>query len=142
MELTRPSRNIPTTFQFKRLNPNTSTPNHTMNTASFPDDGGDEFNFPAFLRRMRQLVVLFPPLTEVVAMVFALRDPKTPWFAKTALGIVIAYFLCPLDLIPDVWLPAGLLDDLALIAGALRGLAGNYVTDHHRRQARQALGQP
>src|SRR5215204_742515 len=37
---------------------------------------------------------------EAVAMYFAMRDPRTPWYAKVAAGCIVAYALSPIDLIP------------------------------------------
>jgi len=53
--------------------------------------------------------------TEVVALGLAARDPRTPWPARLAAGLVIAYALCPLDLIPDFIPVLGYLDDLILL---------------------------
>lgn len=45
----------------------------------------------------------------------ALRDSRTPWYARVAILAVLAYALSPVDLIPD-WIPLlGLLDDLLLL---------------------------
>lgn len=52
---------------------------------------------------------------EMYALYFALRDPRTPWYAKAAAGCVLAYALSPIDLIPDPIPVLGHLDDLLLI---------------------------
>ncbi|TIP76974.1 MAG: DUF1232 domain-containing protein, partial [Mesorhizobium sp.] len=38
---------------------------------------------------------------DVVALWFAARDRRVPWFAKFVAGMVAAYALSPIDLIPD-----------------------------------------
>jgi uncharacterized membrane protein YkvA (DUF1232 family) len=43
------------------------------------------------------------------------RDPRTPWYAKALIAVVIAYSLSPIDLIPDFIPMLGYLDDLILI---------------------------
>ncbi|WDC84884.1 YkvA family protein [Caloramator sp. mosi_1] len=40
---------------------------------------------------------------------------KTPWYAKISIGIVIAYALSPIDLIPDFIPILGYLDDLLIL---------------------------
>jgi uncharacterized membrane protein YkvA (DUF1232 family) len=45
----------------------------------------------------------------------AYMNKKTPWYAKIMIGIVIAYALSPIDLIPDFIPILGYLDDLLLI---------------------------
>jgi uncharacterized membrane protein YkvA (DUF1232 family) len=49
-----------------------------------------------------------------------LREPRVPRRAKLALGLLIAYLLVPLDLVPDFIPVAGQLDDAILVALVLR----------------------
>lgn len=50
---------------------------------------------------------------------FAFQDQRTPWYAKALIGLVIAYALSPIDLIPDFIPVLGYLDDLILIPGGI-----------------------
>lgn len=52
---------------------------------------------------------------DVIALWLAARDPRVPWRAKLAAGIVAAYALSPIDLIPDFIPVLGYLDDLLLV---------------------------
>ncbi len=53
---------------------------------------------------------------DALAIYFAIRDPRVPWYAK-ALALVIAmYALSPIDLIPDVIPVLGLLGDILIVA--------------------------
>lgn len=52
---------------------------------------------------------------KVLVVYFALRDVRTPRVAKIVGGIVVAYALSPIDLIPDFIPVIGLLDDLLLV---------------------------
>lgn len=53
--------------------------------------------------------------TRLVILYLAVRDTRTPWYAR-AIGIgVVAYALSPFDLIPDFIPIIGLLDDLLLV---------------------------
>lgn len=52
---------------------------------------------------------------EALTLAIAIRDPRTPWHAKLIGGLVIAYALSPIDLIPDFIPVLGLLDDLLLV---------------------------
>lgn len=52
---------------------------------------------------------------EILALYYASRDPRTPWYAKAWVALVVAYALSPLDLIPDFIPILGYLDDLVLI---------------------------
>src|SRR5262252_2738688 len=52
---------------------------------------------------------------DVVAIAFAMRDPRVPWYAKAAGACVVAYALSPIDLIPDFIPVLGYLDDMVLV---------------------------
>jgi uncharacterized membrane protein YkvA (DUF1232 family) len=68
----------------------------------------------------------------------ACRDSRTPWYAKLVVGLVVAYALSPIDLIPDPIPVLGYLDDLILLPlGILlsRKLIPADVMEHCRRQA-------
>ena len=52
---------------------------------------------------------------ETLALYFAMKDPRTPLGAKVLGGIVVAYALSPIDLIPDFIPVIGLLDDIVLV---------------------------
>lgn len=52
---------------------------------------------------------------ETHALYLAARDPRTPWYAKLMVGMVVAYALSPIDLIPDFIPVLGYLDDLLLL---------------------------
>jgi uncharacterized membrane protein YkvA (DUF1232 family) len=49
------------------------------------------------------------------ALLFAYRDPRTPWLARAVAAVVVAYAFSPIDLIPDIIPVLGYLDDLVLI---------------------------
>jgi uncharacterized membrane protein YkvA (DUF1232 family) len=53
--------------------------------------------------------------TEAHAVWLAVRDPRTPLYAKLFGLLVAAYALSPIDLIPDFVPVLGLLDDVILI---------------------------
>ena len=52
---------------------------------------------------------------EITALYFAYRDPRTPWYARAFSALVVAYFLSPIDLVPDFIPILGYLDDLILV---------------------------
>lgn len=64
----------------------------------------------ASLKRWARLVKL-----DVVALWIAARDPRVPWYAKAVAGLVAAYALSPIDLIPDFIPVIGYLDDAILV---------------------------
>jgi len=52
---------------------------------------------------------------DVIALFIAARDSRTPWYAKLMAGLVAAYALSPIDLIPDFIPVIGYLDDLVIV---------------------------
>ena len=53
--------------------------------------------------------------SDVPAVFLALKDQRTPVFARILAGITIAYALSPIDLIPDFVPVLGYLDDVILL---------------------------
>jgi uncharacterized membrane protein YkvA (DUF1232 family) len=73
----------------------------------------------------------------VYALYLAVRDRRTPWFARALGVLVVAYALSPIDLIPDFIPVLGLLDDLVLvpagIALLLRMVPPEVMAEHRAR---------
>jgi len=55
-------------------------------------------------------------VTEKIALLIsAIRDTRTPWYAKAIVILTLAYIVSPIDLIPDFIPVLGLLDEVILI---------------------------
>lgn len=52
---------------------------------------------------------------DVIALYYAIRNPRTPWYAKAVAVVVVGYALSPIDLIPDFVPVIGYLDDVILV---------------------------
>ncbi|MEG3179283.1 YkvA family protein [Sphingomonas sp. LT1P40] len=82
---------------------------------------------------------------EAHAVWLAVRDPRTPWYAK-ALGLLVAaYALSPIDLIPDFIPVIGLLDDAILIPAGVwlfARLVPAALLSEHRATAEAAAERP
>jgi uncharacterized membrane protein YkvA (DUF1232 family) len=52
---------------------------------------------------------------EVVALYYAYRDPRTPWYARLFCGLIVVMTLSPIDLIPDFIPILGYLDDAVFL---------------------------
>jgi uncharacterized membrane protein YkvA (DUF1232 family) len=89
------------------------------------------------LSRIRQIARNLAREVRVAGLV--LRDPRTPWAARFLLGCSVAYFLSPIDLIPDFVPVLGQLDDAVIVPLLLlTGLA--LVPAEVIREHREAAG--
>jgi uncharacterized membrane protein YkvA (DUF1232 family) len=52
---------------------------------------------------------------QALALYYAYRDPRTPWYARIFTGLIVAYAFSPIDLIPDFIPVLGYLDDLLIV---------------------------
>jgi uncharacterized membrane protein YkvA (DUF1232 family) len=52
---------------------------------------------------------------DVLALYYAARDPRVPWYAKALALCVAGYTLSPIDLIPDFIPVLGYLDDVIIV---------------------------
>jgi uncharacterized membrane protein YkvA (DUF1232 family) len=82
---------------------------------------------------------------DTAALYFATRDPRTPWCAKALAGLVVAYALSPIDLIPDFIPILGQIDDLLLLPLGIWlaiKLIPAPVMEEHRARASSAFARP
>lgn len=83
-------------------------------------------------------------LEMALALFYCLIDKETPQWARLLIVGALAYFVLPLDAIPDWLIPAGYTDDLAIMAGAARALEQSLKRAHkdkaHEWLERQLAG--
>lgn len=73
---------------------------------------------------------------RALQLYYAARRPETPAWAKTSIFGALAYFISPIDLIPDLLPLVGFSDDLTVMAAAL-AMVSMYINDEVRLKARQ-----
>jgi uncharacterized membrane protein YkvA (DUF1232 family) len=91
-----------------------------------------------FWPKIRRFAGRVPFAREVLAAYYFARDPETPTAAKGMLFAALAYFVMPIDAIPDVLAGVGFTDDAAVIAAVL-SLLGANLKPRHREQAKETL---
>ena len=69
------------------------------------------------LTRLKQRARLLK--RDTLAVYYASRDKRTPWYARLLAVVVASYALSPVDLIPDFIPVLGYLDDLILIPAGI-----------------------
>ncbi len=85
--------------------------------------------------QVREYFLLLPDLFAL--LIRLMRDPRVDRSLKWQLGIVSAYVISPIDLIPDFILPLGLIDDTVALAFVLSravrimGVTGEDVVREH-----------
>jgi len=91
-----------------------------------------------FWPKLRRVARRLPFLSELVAAYYCTLDPKTPLQAKAVLMGALAYFVLPIDVIPDFIAGFGFTDDATVLYAAIRSVAG-HIRDEHRARAKQVL---
>jgi uncharacterized membrane protein YkvA (DUF1232 family) len=56
---------------------------------------------------------------KILLLYSAMCDKRTPWYVKAMVGLVLAYIISPIDIIPDFIPVIGLLDEAVLVPIAL-----------------------
>lgn len=82
---------------------------------------------------------------QTLAIYYAARDPRVPFFVRVLAILVAAYALSPIDLIPDFIPIIGLLDDIIIIPAGLAlimRLTPPSVMESARLQAQEAAEKP
>ncbi|KKI91147.1 hypothetical protein WQ54_16465 [Bacillus sp. SA1-12] len=74
----------------------------------------------------------------VLILYYTLQKPEIPLKVKATIVGGLGYFILPLDLIPDVAMGAGFVDDLAVITAALFQVA-MYIDEDIKKQAKDKL---
>jgi uncharacterized membrane protein YkvA (DUF1232 family) len=91
-----------------------------------------------FWPKIRRTASRIPFADQALSVWYAARDPETPTTAKGIMFGALAYFVLPVDAIPDVFAGIGFTDDAAVIAALLATLGSN-IKRRHRDEAREAL---
>jgi uncharacterized membrane protein YkvA (DUF1232 family) len=91
-----------------------------------------------FWSKVKRVAARLPFAEDLLSAYYCAFDRATPIQVKAALLGALAYFVLPVDLIPDILPVLGYADDAAVLAAALR-LVATHIRPEHRDAARQAL---
>jgi len=91
-----------------------------------------------FWQKARRVAAGLPFAEDLLAAYYCAFDRATPVQAKAALVGALAYFVLPVDAMPDVLPFLGFTDDAAVLLTALR-MVGAHMRPEHRDAARAAL---
>ena len=91
-----------------------------------------------FWKKLLKVAGRIPFAEDLAAAYFCAMDPATPGRVKGVLIAALAYFVMPVDIIPDFIAGFGFTDDAAVLATAI-GLVSGQIKPRHQRCARAAL---
>jgi uncharacterized membrane protein YkvA (DUF1232 family) len=91
-----------------------------------------------FWPKLKSSLGKVPFAEDVVSAFYCAFDPATPLRVKGILLAALAYFIMPVDVIPDFILGLGFTDDMAVLYAAFTAIR-NHLRPEHRDKARAAL---
>jgi len=91
-----------------------------------------------FWPKVGRVAARIPFANQMISVYYAARDPETPLAAKGVMMGALAYFVLPLDAIPDLLAGIGFTDDAAVITAVIATLGAN-IRKRHREAAERAL---
>jgi uncharacterized membrane protein YkvA (DUF1232 family) len=91
-----------------------------------------------FWAKAKRVAASLPFAEDLLAAYYCAFDRDTPRHVQVALIGALAYFVLPFDLIPDMLPVLGYTDDAAVLATAIKLVAG-HIRPEHRAAAKTAL---
>ncbi|MEE9313853.1 MAG: YkvA family protein [Rhizobiaceae bacterium] len=91
-----------------------------------------------FWPKFKKFAAQLPLAEDFAAAYFCATDKSTPLKVRGTLLAALAYFIMPIDLVPDILALVGFTDDIAVLTAALT-LVQSHVTEEHREKAREAI---
>ncbi|WP_434777125.1 YkvA family protein [Neisseria sp. Ec49-e6-T10] len=107
-----------------------------------PDDfvSSDDFNEKSYWRKIQKYAKKagYEVVQKSLWLYFSARSSKTPAWAKAIIYTSLAYFVFPLDAIPDILPVVGYTDDLSVLAAAVATVAF-YIDEDVKAKAQEKL---
>ncbi|TAL28678.1 MAG: DUF1232 domain-containing protein [Phenylobacterium sp.] len=88
-----------------------------------------------FWPKIRRVAAKVPFAKEALSVWYCAKDDDTPLAAKGMMLAALAYFVLPVDAIPDVIVGLGYTDDAAVFT-ALMAIVGRNLKPKHRQAAK------
>lgn len=100
------------------------------------DKKNEELVKKSFWSKTKKFAGKIPFTREAIAMYYCAMDAKTPLWAKGIAFGALAYFISPIDAIPDALIGLGFTDDAAVIAAGIKAISGQ-VKEEHKQKAEE-----
>ena len=91
-----------------------------------------------FWQTVKKAAGRVPFMEDVVAGYYCMLDAQTPVKARGVLLAALAYFVMPVDIVPDFIVGFGFSDDIAVLSIAIATVK-NSLQEHHYIAARNSL---
>lgn len=91
-----------------------------------------------FWQKLKRVILRIPFAEDLVAAYYCAADPETPAYVRAVLLGAIAYFVLPVDMVPDILAGLGFTDDASVLAAAVAAV-GRHLQPRHRTLAQKAL---
>ena len=119
----------------------------SFSDASFTDKEGDVSSLERreqkvraeFWDKLKRVAGRLPFVDDLVAAYYCSMDADTPLKVRATLLGALAYFILPIDIVPDFIAGIGYGDDAAVLAAAI-SLVSAHIRPIHRLAAAKALG--
>lgn len=98
-----------------------------------PGDGDELYVKRGFWPKLKRVARRFPIVEDAVALYYTAFDENTPKWARRIALTALAYFVLPIDVIPDAIVLTGLTDDAGIVAMALKALSKYVKPEHHEK---------
>ncbi len=94
-----------------------------------------------FWKTFHKAASRIPFMEDLVACYYCALDPRTPMRVRAILLAALAYFVLPLDWVPDFILGFGFTDDIAVLSAAI-GAIRSSIEQRHYQAAKDILADP
>ena len=84
-----------------------------------------------FWPTMKKAIRRIPVARDVVAAYYCALDKETPTRVRGILLAALAYFVMPIDIIPDFLAVVGFTDDMAVLAAAFSAVRSHMKPQHY-----------
>ena len=91
-----------------------------------------------FWKKLKRVFANIPFAEDLVAAYYCAVDKDTPAYVRAVLLGAVAYFILPVDMVPDMLAGLGFTDDASVLAAAIAAV-GRHLQPKHRVLAKKAL---
>lgn len=109
-------------------------------TRSVTDSSVEAFDHGGFWAKVRRFAVVAgrEVIEKALWLYYAAQAPATPAWAKSVIYGALAYFVLPMDAIPDLLPGVGFTDDLGALAAAIAAVS-MYIDDDVRTKTKTRM---